>query len=337
MTEKEFHQAGYKFLENAFSVLENRKFRLKPHWSIDHICYRTESAESYQGMCEKLKEFSQLLVESEVNGRMISTFKLNEPIVFEDKIIDLVEVPSPKPENSYRNGFEHFEVVCDSSFTELKYLYKNFPFDEKGSTKEFNPELEFNFDRFSVKFHQQSLQSVIELEKNQRIFAALLESRVLTLLKKYQPAVAGTFPLGIGQEESDLDILISHYNLEEVEEVLQKEFSHLEGFKVERSELNEQKSVIANFSVNQVPFEVVAQETLSFKQRAYQHFQIEERLLKIHGEALKNSILKIREKGEKTEPAFAKALGLEGDAYLKLLRLHKVESDIELEDIEIVG
>ena len=46
---------------------------------------------------------------------------------------------------------------------------------------------------------------------------------------------------------------------------------------------------------------------------------IEHRLLQERGEAFRRAIITLKQRGYKTEPAFAKALGLKGDPYLALL------------------
>lgn len=66
----------------------------------------------------------------------------------------------------------------------------------------------------------------------------------------------------------------------------------------------------------------------SLHQNAYRHFQIEERLLKLGGKNLRRKILEFRGFGYKTEPAFAKVLGLVGDPYESLLNLHKETEEV---------
>ena len=48
---------------------------------------------------------------------------------------------------------------------------------------------------------------------------------------------------------------------------------------------------------------------------------VEDKLLAQHGEAFRQQIVSLKRQGYKTEPAFALALGLEGDPYLALLTL----------------
>ncbi|MOA62849.1 hypothetical protein D3C78_1883950 [compost metagenome] len=49
---------------------------------------------------------------------------------------------------------------------------------------------------------------------------------------------------------------------------------------------------------------------------------IEDRLLRLFGEKFKQYIIQLKSNGMKTEPAFAKALHIQGDPYLELLSLN---------------
>ena len=46
---------------------------------------------------------------------------------------------------------------------------------------------------------------------------------------------------------------------------------------------------------------------------------IEYKILELHGEVFRQEIIKLKSKGLKTEPAFAKLLGLVGNPYEELL------------------
>lgn len=165
MTREVLTKQAISFLEKAFSGLDENNFIIEPTWQIDHLCYRTTSEENYIAINSHIAKFASLLIESDVNGRMISTFKLTTPIIFRNWKIDLIEVPAPKKGKIVAEGFEHFEVVCDLSFDEIKNRYRNFKFDDSGLSKELNQELEFPFNGFAVKFHHLSLEAVIKIEK----------------------------------------------------------------------------------------------------------------------------------------------------------------------------
>lgn len=164
MTLNEMITQANEFLTKAFAELERKNFALDKHWHIDHLCYRTSTQENYQTVKKRFESFSKLLIESEVNGRLISTFKLPQPIIFKNWKIDVIEIPAPKKGKITNDGFEHFEIVCDLSFDEIKKLYAGFKFDESGLSKKLNPELEVVFDGFALKFHRLYLEEVIKLE-----------------------------------------------------------------------------------------------------------------------------------------------------------------------------
>ncbi len=327
-----FHDLANVFLEGLFRQLAEKKISIWDHWDIDHICYRAQTDDSYKKLKSEFSNFGHLLIESEVNGRMISTFRLQNPIIFQGRRIDLVELPAPKKGKTTIEGFEHIEVVCDQPFSEIKEALSDCQFDEGGLAKSFNQELEIKLEGCAIKFHHLSLQSVIHLESKTQVFQALQQSRVLEILKPFEPLVAGTFPLDLNVENSDLDILFSSSDLKSLPAVLQKNFGHFTGYKCRQTEVAGQPTVIAEFQFQNVPFELFAQATSSVRQNGYRHFLIEERLLKYGGEKLKFEVNTLRRQGLKlkTEPAFARALGLEGDPYEALLQLLPLPSS-ELE------
>ncbi len=321
MNYEQFVSLAQNFLDHCFTELKNKHFTLENHWHIDHLCFRTESNQRYEELKQEFSHFSTLLIESEVNGRLISTFKLSTPLTYEGFDIDLLELPAPKKVKVVKEGFEHFEIVSDLSFQELKDRFKNITIDESGTKKLFNKELEFCFDGFAVKFHHQSLESVINLENNHTVDNILKETQILKILEDLNPLVVNTFLLGIAQESSDLDILVQYDKNEEYKNFMTLHLKHLPNFKIEQFETRHQTSILASFDFKGLSFEIFAQEIPATKQVAYRHFLIEERLLKLGGPLLKEKILTLRKEGLKTEPAFAKALNLSGDPFEELLKL----------------
>lgn len=311
------------FLQRVFDELVRHNFILEKHWHIDHLCYRTSTQENYLFIKEQFQKFSKLLIESEVNGRLISTFKLATPIVFREWEIDLIEVPAPKKGKVVADGFEHFEVVSDLTFDEIKSRYSGCRFDDSGLAKDFNQELEVVFDGFALKFHPLSLESVINIEANQPVFSALKNSNILKDLKPFSPLVAGTFPLNLNITGSDVDILVSGNDLDSVKIILQGKFGTFSNFKYTEMRVQGKPTLLSSFSYQGIEFEIFAQELSSVKQRGYLHFLIEERLLKIGGDVFAEKVREVRKQGLKTEPAFVKVLGLTGDPYEELLVLQK--------------
>jgi len=320
-TKEQFYTDANRFLVHLFSELEKNKIVLKKHWNIDHLCYRTETLEDYHDFKIYFSNFCHLLIESEVNGRMISTFKLSKPIKIKDWTIDVVELPAPKIGKRTEAGFEHIEVVCDVDFDEIKNRYPNCKFDENGLKKDFNKELEIQLSKCALKFHHLALESVINLERNNRVFSVIKKANILALLKLFNPLIVGTFPLDIHNQNSDVDIILSAHDLTEVTTQIKNHFSKLENFSIQDYHVANEYTVISNFIFENIHFELFAQRISSVKQIANMHFLIEERLLKLCGKKLKDEILKARDCGDKTETAFAKILQLNGDPYESLLQL----------------
>ena len=323
MTEMQFQNQAKDFLSRLAGALERHRIFLEPSWDIDHICYRTQSLEAYEQHKSTFLNFSQFLGEAVVSGRPISTFELKNPIWFQNRRIDLVELPAPKEGRPTQEGFEHIEVVVNDTFQNLIEKFKHHQLELKGLQKKFNQELEIVLPEGSLKFHQLSLKSVIQLESNQKVWQALEASRVLEVFKPNEPLVAGTFPLGVFNKASDLDILLFSRNLNETQDQIanQKNWGPIE---ISRKRINQLETIVARFRFMDVPFEIFAQARHTVLQQAYRHFLIEEKALKYKGTLFFERIVDLRRQGLKTEPAFALALGLEGDPYKELLSYEKM-------------
>lgn len=157
-----------KILENPSPFLEQLFLNLKENninvenYELDHICYRVKTNEKYLELKEKISKISKLLSEEMVSNRPICTFKLNEPIIFKDRKISILELPAPKENSNYENGFEHAEFVINIPFEEFIEKHKNLNFNTKGLQKQINPELGLKFkDNLAVKFHHNTLEYVV--------------------------------------------------------------------------------------------------------------------------------------------------------------------------------
>lgn len=164
MIREDFEKKAISFLENIFSSLEEEGLSLED-WEIDHLCYRVESLVDYEKKQKEFSSFSKLLIESEIGGRMISTFKLHDPLIYEKRKIQVIELPAPKASRNDKEGFEHIEVVIPMSFDYLISRYNHLVFDMSAINKKHNPELKFKMNHFQVKFHHNSLEKIIEQEK----------------------------------------------------------------------------------------------------------------------------------------------------------------------------
>lgn len=159
-----YSQLAVEFLDQLFSEIEALNLKLN-FVEIDHLCFRTDSDEDYRRVCHDFSEQGILLIEAPVGGRLISTYKFHTPFKYKNISIPLIEVPAPKKGKVTQRGFEHIELVVEESFEELIQKYSHLKLETNALKKELNPELEIEFKTGAIKFHHQSLEKVIEIEK----------------------------------------------------------------------------------------------------------------------------------------------------------------------------
>ena len=153
--------------------------------------------------------------------------------------------------------------------------------------------------------------------------------KLIERLKAYQVTVIGTPPLGIEIWQSDID-LICNYQLEQLNQLFDvlKKFKALENWKIEQSKF-EKETWICSFGYLNWVIEIFCSTTPIYQQAGFRHFKIEHRLLNLAHIQFKKDIIALKNKGFKTEPAFAELLSLTGDPYARLNELYEVD-DSEL-------
>jgi len=148
------------FLDNLFDYLFEKKIDVS-NYELDHICYRVETEERYQTLKIALNNLGELLTESQIGGRAIASIKLNTPIIYKNRKIDVVELPAPKKGSFYKEGFEHVEFVIDIPFADFMAGYPHLNFITKDLKKSVNQGVTLKETDFSVKFHHHTLEYVI--------------------------------------------------------------------------------------------------------------------------------------------------------------------------------
>jgi hypothetical protein len=97
------------FVSSIITNLNNQHGMDVTNYQADHVCYRTETVYEYNRLVKALLADTNnihLLVESEIGGRSIATFKLTVPIeiinpcvtagdIGSTRLIDVIEIPSP--------------------------------------------------------------------------------------------------------------------------------------------------------------------------------------------------------------------------------------------------
>ncbi|KAF0693594.1 Aste57867_15459 [Aphanomyces stellatus] len=160
------------FVSMAIKDMQAAGVKFDLEWTIDHVCYRCDSMDEYTHLTTVvLPHLGHLLVESIVGGRPIACFKLATPLVLPhcpSATVDVLEVPSPKPGSHYDSSLEHFEMVVPHNLDDfLRAQPASISWDLKAMKKAINRDarVAVGGGGGSVKFHEQTLESVIEMEK----------------------------------------------------------------------------------------------------------------------------------------------------------------------------
>nr|WP_281178363.1 DUF4269 domain-containing protein [Sphingomonas sanxanigenens] len=145
-------------------------------------------------------------------------------------------------------------------------------------------------------------------------------SGLLDLLAPFDPHVAGTPPLGLDLPGSDIDLLCHAPDAEAFVALIWCALGDRQDFRMHQW-VGGGRPVIASFTARGWPFEIFAAAEPVADQAGWRHFLVEQRLLALGGARLRATVMTLRRQGLKTEPAFARALGIEGDPYEALLVL----------------
>ena len=138
-------------------------------------------------------------------------------------------------------------------------------------------------------------------------------------LARFHPVMAGSIPLGLDTDASDVDVLVEALDLKTFRRVCERTWGSYPDFFVAGRVWQNLPAVICRVRVDSLFCEVFAQAQPVALQRGFRHLIAEWRLLTIGGDALYHAVRAARRRGLKTEPAFAEVLRLEGDPYVALL------------------
>jgi len=160
--------------------------------------------------------------------------------------------------------------------------------------------------------------------RQRRAYELISKQRFFEKMNFYSPILAGTVPIEIDIEGSDLDIIFEvDFRFEEdfLEDLMFSKFiPNDRDVKVEYPIINGEKCIIINFIMEDFPIEIFGQNKPTRKQNAYLHMIAEHKILQEKGEDFKQKIIELKKKGIKTEPAFGILLGLE-NPYEDLLKI----------------
>jgi hypothetical protein len=149
---------------------------------------------------------------------------------------------------------------------------------------------------------------------------ALARCGVLEVLAAFDPHVAGTPPLGLDLPSSDIDVLCFAPDVRTFTETVWRAFSGAPAF-IAKQWVDPPRPVVASFEAAGWRIELYGEAIPVEQQRGWRHFAVERRLLALGGHGFRAAVLALRQRGMKTEPAFAAVLELRGDPYLAMLDL----------------
>jgi hypothetical protein len=164
-------------------------------------------------------------------------------------------------------------------------------------------------------------------DRQRSAFQVLVELDIFSVLAEYNPMVAGTIPLNIDVETSDLDICCYAEDLGQFEADVRAMYGEYMDFDIWRTVKQGTPTSIATFVYSRFTIELFAQAVPVEEQRAYRHMVAEARLLRLAGEDALNSIRQMKEDGIKTELAFGAFFHLEDDPYESLLSLSDADTE----------
>lgn len=156
-------------------------------------------------------------------------------------------------------------------------------------------------------------------QKQIQAFEILTQNKILSHLAQFDPILVGTIPINIDIANSDLDIICHWKNKNSFIAKLNLFFGKQTDFTIREILIDNKESVIANFKIDGLEIEVFGQNIPTKNQNGYKHMIIEHEILQSKGENFRLEIIKLKQNGYKTEPAFAFLLGLKGNSYEALL------------------
>ena len=152
------------------------------------------------------------------------------------------------------------------------------------------------------------------------IYYELKRSEIFEKLSSYDPILVGTYPIDIPIKSSDLDIILYANDLDKLNKDLNTFFYDFPFYRTEIISQEDNTYLNCTFKLNSFTVELYAENTPTEKQYGYLHMVKEHEILVYFGKVFREEVIKLKKDGYKTEPAFAKLLGLNGNPYEALLQ-----------------
>lgn len=126
--------------------------------TFDHFGYQTSSSDDYELIKNKLLNDGQLVSENIVGGRRVGIFKLNSPLFYKEKSVDVVELVEPKIDQVCESKLDHVEFVINNSFDWYLDKYPKVNWDLSAKDRKEFSKLQLRLDGGEgVKFHMANI------------------------------------------------------------------------------------------------------------------------------------------------------------------------------------
>jgi hypothetical protein len=163
----------------------------------------------------------------------------------------------------------------------------------------------------------------------QKAFDCLSSLHIFDLLQEFKPTLTRTIPIRINIDSSDLDIACQYTDANVLEKKIKAKFQNQKNFSCTQKEKSGHWIVLASFQYMDFEIQIYGSQLPVTEQNSYRHMLIEHRILELLGHNFRKEIIQLKQKGLKTEPAFALLLELKGDPFKALLELEN-DSDKEI-------
>jgi len=153
--------------------------------SIDHICVRLKDSADVDSLKIELEGAGQIISAINVNGREIMIIQLNQPLDLGSWQTYGIELPYPKPNHSYEDGWEHVEFILNGavntiegvrdafrkkfSSLDMNNLQSDYSYSEDEPHADGdqipNPTIGLKVNGVGLKFHANPIQVVVGFEE----------------------------------------------------------------------------------------------------------------------------------------------------------------------------
>ncbi|QQS38764.1 VOC family protein [Candidatus Woesebacteria bacterium] len=157
---------NYKeFLDKLFTDIHSEKIDVSGYY-LDHFGYQCSSNDDYDNLKPELQKVAEMISENVVGGRRVGIFKLNTPLIYNNKEIPAVELVAPKEAQVCPSALEHAEFVIDTDFDSFIKKYPNLDWDLNAINQPTFPMVKLKLsENTQVKFHLRPVLDIIEDEK----------------------------------------------------------------------------------------------------------------------------------------------------------------------------